>query len=64
VLTAAASRQLNVAAINLLAVNTFIDKQAAASAHDMAGLMAALALVRCCGSGSQVMALVTPAHGT
>lgn len=51
-LTSAAFRQLNVECLNRLAVNTFVDKQAEASPRDMAGLMAALALVRCCSGGS------------
>lgn len=51
-LTSAAFRQLNAECVNRLAVNTFVDKQAEASPQDMAGLMAALALVRCCSGGS------------
>jgi len=43
-----------VEALNRLTVNTFVDKQADASPQDMAGLMAALALVRCCSSFNQV----------
>lgn len=53
-LTSSAFRKLNVEALNQLTVNTFVDKQADASPQDMAGLMAALALVRCCSSFNQV----------
>jgi hypothetical protein len=58
-LAAAAFRQLNVECINRLAVNTFVDKQADASPQDMAGLMAALALVRCCSSSSNQVCICT-----
>jgi hypothetical protein len=51
-LTAAASRQLNIAALNRTCVQTFLDKQLQASPADMAGLMAALSLVRCCSRNS------------
>ncbi|KAF8056453.1 hypothetical protein HT031_006310 [Scenedesmus sp. PABB004] len=52
-LTAAASRQLNAAALNRACVDAFLAKQRLASPGDMAGLMAALALVRCCSADSQ-----------
>lgn len=51
-LTTAAVRQLNIESLNRLAVNTFVDKQADATPQDMAGLMHALALVRCCSSNN------------
>ncbi|WIA15368.1 hypothetical protein OEZ85_002032 [Tetradesmus obliquus] len=51
-LTAAASRQLNIAALNRSCVQSFLDKQLQASPADMAGLMAALSLVRCCSRNS------------
>lgn len=51
-LTSCAFRKLNVECLNRLAVNTFVDKQAAATPQDMASLMASLALVRCCSSTS------------
>lgn len=63
-LTSCAFRQLNVEALNRLAVNAFVDKQDDASPQDMARLMAALSLVRCCSSSSsnQVRGLTNSAR--